>query len=214
MKYILRKSFENDLPKEIIDRPKKTFQVGCNSSFIKDEPYKSIISSTYENLFVNSFTIEPIDEVKSDEVDDMMEIINSYPKILPHLYKQKFKLIDRIKQGRVLYDGNCIIIFRKYKRSTKISLNSNVVVNRGDFTLNQIISNRIFRGGSERMLNQFIEFCKDNGGENIFLSVRRDNLVAIKFYKRNGFKFIDKTYWKEQGKKLHGEIFSLQLKSN
>ena len=214
MKYILRKSFENDLPKEIIDRPKKTFQVGCNSSFIKDEPYKSIISSTYENLFVNPSTIEPIDEVKSDEVDNMMEIINSYPKILPHLYKQKYKLIDRIKQGRVLYDGNCIIIFRKHKRKTKISLNSNVVVNRGDFSLNQIISNRIFRGGSERMLNQFIEFCKDNGGENIFLSIRSDNSLAIKFYKRNGFKFIDKTYWNEQGKKLHGEIFSLQLKSN
>ena len=143
-----------------------------------------------------------------------MKIINLYPKELPHLYKQNYEIKWRIKEGRVLYDGNSLLIFRKHKRKTKISLNSNMIVNKGDFTLNQIISNRIFRGGAEKLLNQFIDYIKDNGGENIFLSVRSDNSNAISFYERNGFKFIDNTYWNEQGKKLDGKIFSLQLKSN
>ena len=49
MKYILRKSFETELPEQIISRPKKTFQVGANTDFLKNE--KSMIEEVYNRLF-------------------------------------------------------------------------------------------------------------------------------------------------------------------
>jgi len=50
MKYILRKSYENDLPTEIINRGKKTFQVGANTDFIKN--YKTELEKTYKTNFL------------------------------------------------------------------------------------------------------------------------------------------------------------------
>ena len=214
MKYILRKAFEKDLPEEIINRPKKTFQVGCNSVFIKDEPYKSMINNLHKDLFVSPSIIKPLTEEKNDDLEDMMEIINLYPNLLPHLYKQKYKIKARIKEGRIFFDGNSLLVFRKYVRKTQFSINSNVIVKRGDFCIKHIVSNQLLRGNSKRLLNRFIDFCKENGGENIYLSVRTENKTAIRFYERNGFKFIDTTHWNENGKKLDGMIFSLQLKTN
>ena len=49
MKYILRKSFENELPNEVLQRPKKTFQVGANTDFLKTE--KVNMEQIYQRLF-------------------------------------------------------------------------------------------------------------------------------------------------------------------
>ena len=50
MKYILRKSFEDELPKEIIERGKKTFQVGANTDFIKN--HKEGLEKVYKTHFI------------------------------------------------------------------------------------------------------------------------------------------------------------------
>tara|TARA_Y100000031_G_C7937890_1_gene255680 strand:+ start:49 stop:315 length:267 start_codon:yes stop_codon:yes gene_type:complete len=49
MKYILRKSFENELPIEVLNRPKKTFQVGANTDFLKTE--KVNMETIYQRFF-------------------------------------------------------------------------------------------------------------------------------------------------------------------
>ena len=37
MKFILRKAFEKDISEELLWRPKKTFQVGCHTDYLKNE---------------------------------------------------------------------------------------------------------------------------------------------------------------------------------
>ena len=49
MKYILRKAFENELPDEILQRPKKTFQVGANTDFLKTK--KENMKTIYQRFF-------------------------------------------------------------------------------------------------------------------------------------------------------------------
>ena len=51
--------------------------------------YKSIITNLHKDLFVTPSIIKPLTEEKNDDLEDMMEIINLYPNLLPHLYKQK-----------------------------------------------------------------------------------------------------------------------------
>ena len=50
MKYILREAFKNDISEELLWRPKKTFQVGCHTDYLKNEQDK--IDDMFENIFI------------------------------------------------------------------------------------------------------------------------------------------------------------------
>lgn len=53
MKYILRKAFDGDIKnKELLWRPKKTFQVGCHTDFLKQPEWKLKIEKEFEKLFI------------------------------------------------------------------------------------------------------------------------------------------------------------------
>ena len=55
MKYVLRKAFEDEigsLNEELLWRPKKTFQVGAHSDFLKKQTWKKKIEDILEQLFI------------------------------------------------------------------------------------------------------------------------------------------------------------------
>lgn len=55
MKYVLRKAFEDEigsLNEELLWRPKKTFQVGAHSDFLKKPIWKDKIEDIFEQLFI------------------------------------------------------------------------------------------------------------------------------------------------------------------
>lgn len=53
MKYILRKAFDDEIQnKELLWRPKKTFQVGCHTDFLKQPIWKAKIENEFEKLFI------------------------------------------------------------------------------------------------------------------------------------------------------------------
>jgi asparagine synthase (glutamine-hydrolysing) len=55
MKYVLRKAFEKEigsLNEELLWRPKKTFQVGAHSDFLKQPIWKSKIEDIFKKLFI------------------------------------------------------------------------------------------------------------------------------------------------------------------
>jgi asparagine synthase (glutamine-hydrolysing) len=55
MKYVLRKAFEDEigsLNEELLWRPKKTFQVGAHSDFLKKPIWKKKIEDIFEQLFI------------------------------------------------------------------------------------------------------------------------------------------------------------------
>jgi asparagine synthase (glutamine-hydrolysing) len=53
MKYILRKAFEGEISEELLWRPKKTFQVGCHTDFLKQSIWKEKIEDYFEELFID-----------------------------------------------------------------------------------------------------------------------------------------------------------------
>ena len=53
MKYILRKAFDEEIKnKDLLWRPKKTFQVGCHTDFLKQPTWKVKIENYFEQLFI------------------------------------------------------------------------------------------------------------------------------------------------------------------
>ena len=52
-------------------------------------------------------------------IEETMAIINLYPDIFPHLYKQGFKLVGRIQKGNLVLQDGVMIKFTQYSKGGK-----------------------------------------------------------------------------------------------
>lgn len=155
-------------------------------------------------------------KIEGDEmnkaIDDAMDIINLYPDIFPHMYKQGFRLIKRIKKGNMIIQDGVVITFTQYSHGGKLSRNATTVKKPKDFIIHQIATDRKIRGATKKVLDEFVDHCKTNRAGNILLTVRATNDKARKFYERYGFKYDSDIQWnsKETGV-ITGVIYRLQL---
>jgi hypothetical protein len=161
---------------------------------------------------VNVIHIKEEGEEMNSVIEKSMEIINLYPEIFPHLYKQGFKLVKRIKSGNLILEDGVLITFTKYGNSGKISPNAKVLKKRGDYIIHQIASDKSVKGATKKVLDKFVEYCRIGGGESIFLTVRAFNEHARQFYERYGFVYMDDIKWnsKETGE-IPGVIYKYNL---
>jgi hypothetical protein len=161
---------------------------------------------------VNVIHIKEEGEEMNSVIEKSMEIINLYPEIFPHLYKQGFKLVKRIKSGNLILEHGVLITFTKYGNSGKISPNAKVLKKRGDYIIHQIASDKSVNGATKKVLDKFVEYCRMGGGESIFLTVRAFNEHARQFYERYGFVYMDDIKWnsKETGE-IPGVIYKYNL---
>lgn len=128
-------------------------------------------------------------------IEEAMAIINLYPEIFPHMYKQGFKLVGRFQKGQVVLQDGVVITFHQYAQRTLITRNSVCKAKPKDFMIHQIASDRSIPGATKKVLDEFVEYCKSKGASGIILSVRAFNERARKFYERYGFEFVEETHW-------------------
>ena len=139
-------------------------------------------------------------------------IIDLYPEIFPHLYKQPFKLEKYIETGGLIIESGVVITFDKYKKSGRLSRNATAYKKKGDFILHQIASDRSEKGATKLVLDKFVAHCKQNLAENLWLTVRAKNERAVAFYERYGFKKeCDLNWHSKKDGKIPGIIFRLRL---
>lgn len=150
------------------------------------------------------------------DIEKIMEIIDLYPHLFPHLTKQPFKIKWRLESktnyGYLLNDGAFILYEISINRSKIISKTPHYK-KKGDMVLHQIGSNGKVKGAAKQLLEELIKLCKSNFCENIILSVRKDNIIARNFYERNDFKLIYESdrVWKERGNYIGGCIYKLSI---
>lgn len=148
----------------------------------------------------------------NEVIEKSMDIINLYPEIFPHMYKQGFRLVNRIKKGNLILQDGVVITFHQYSGSTPVTRNSRVKSKPKDFMIHQIASDRTIKGATKKVLDEFVEYCKSQGAPEIILTVRAFNENARKFYERYGFDYVEDTHWtsKKTGI-IPGVIYRLQL---
>lgn len=121
------------------------------------------------------------------DYDEICFILNKYKKdYFPHIRKEY--IYNNIKNNKVLFEGGVVIIYNVYKRKQKIG---NQLAEKNDVHLKQIFvrerGNKINREVFSRFLNSF--------NTKIWLSVREENVVARKFYEKNGMKLVGNIFW-------------------
>ena len=161
---------------------------------------------------LNIVQIKEEGEEMDKVIEDTMAIINMYPDIFPHMYKQGFKLVGRIKKGNLILQDGVMITFTQYSQRGKLSRNATTMRKQKDFIIHQIASDQTQKGATKKVLDEFVEYCKSKGAGNILLTVRAFNERARKFYERYGFKYDSDIQWnsKETGV-IPGVIYRLQL---
>lgn len=128
---------------------------------------------------------------KSKKIKEIVEIFKQYPKIFPSGYFRYLSsnLSKHDKNGTLIYKDGVVLTYTKYKRSVKNKY-KNFKISAGDIKVNQLINKNEGNGKAKKIFMNFMKKYKKN---NIILEVRKDNKRAIKFYKKNNFKTIEKT---------------------
>lgn len=150
-----------------------------------------------------------------EAIEKVMAIIDLYPEIFPHLHKQGFKLKKYFAKAGVILQDGVVITFSRYGNSGRMSKNATTYKKRGDFILHQIASDRSINGATKKVLDEFVEYCKNKSGihaENLFLTVRAANQRAVSFYERYGFVKDSDIHWtsKKDGI-IKGIVYRLKL---
>lgn len=126
----------------------------------------------------------------------LCRVFKKHSAIFPHI-RQDY-IFNMLKAGKCWYENGVIIMFNQYKRNNKIG---NITAPKGSFTIKQIVNENIGSGSATAVLENFIEFAK----EDVYLSVRKDNTRAVNFYKKNLFHEVGAIAWK--GNTIPGLVF-------
>ena len=110
---------------------------------------------------------------RKKDFEKVYNVFKQHRKWFPHVRTDHLKI--QIERKQIILEDGVVIVFHHAKRKQKIG---DVQIEKGDTVLHQIASDSPGSGNAQSILNSFFEYCPGN----VFLSVRADNLTAIKFY--------------------------------
>ena len=112
-------------------------------------------------------------------------------------------LKNKVEEGKVIYDSGVVITYNKYKRNQKLG---NVQAKKGDIVIQEIVKEEA--GNSVDVFKRFADFVK----EDIWLTVRRDNQKAKRFYDKVGMKVVGEVVWSKGT--LMGDVYKYSILTN
>jgi RimJ/RimL family protein N-acetyltransferase len=136
---------------------------------------------------------------KEADTIEVKSIFKQHKEWFPHIRQDYIKRM--IDSGNLILDNDVIITYNYYKKKQRIGT---VTAQQGDCVLHQIAAkNR--NGSASQVLQRFFKWTN----RRVFLSVRRDNLIAKKFYEKNGMKLVGFTSWSLGGvaNALPGDVY-------
>ena len=135
---------------------------------------------------------------KDTDFDVVKDIFYQHKQWFPHIRTDYMR--REIASGNLILDNDVIITYNYYKRKQKIG---DVQAQQGDCVLHQIAAKN--KGTASQVLQRFFKWTN----RRVFLSVRSDNIIAKKFYEKNGMKLVGKTSWTKDGVKnaLPGDVY-------
>tara|TARA_R100000008_G_C3542923_1_gene145841 strand:+ start:442 stop:918 length:477 start_codon:yes stop_codon:yes gene_type:complete len=146
---------------------------------------------------------------KDKDYETIIQIFKEHKKFFPHIRadylrrcimnndsESKLESNNR-SSNSMIFDKGVVLTYSFYKRKNKIG---DVLAQPGDCILHQIaVKNR--DGSAKEILNKFF----DSINTRAFLSVRRDNEIAKKFYEKNNMVKVGEIFWSNG--KIPGDVY-------
>ena len=138
---------------------------------------------------------------KLEDFDKIKNIFKGYRDIFPYLRFDSLK--NKIEEGKVIYDSGVVITYNRYKRNQKLG---DTQAKKGDIVIQEIVKEEA--GNSVDVFKRFADFVK----EDIWLTVRRDNQKAKRFYDKVGMKVVGEVVWSKGT--LMGDVYKYSILTN
>jgi hypothetical protein len=135
---------------------------------------------------------------KETDYDVVKDIFNQHKEWFPHIRQDYIKRM--IASNNLILDNEVIITYNYYKKKQRIGT---ITAQQGDCVLHQIAAKN--KGTASKILQEFFKW----NNRRVFLSVRSDNIIAKKFYEKNGMDLVGFTSWSKSGVKnaLPGDVY-------
>jgi len=128
----------------------------------------------------------------------------SHKDVFPHVRQDGLK--RRIEAKQCVYEDGVVITYQQYRKKTRVG---DVQIPAGSIMLHQILNSNQFNGAGRIVLLQFVaEIVKPSGGD-LYLSVRKENMVACRFYERHGMNVAGTVAW--SGGTISGVVYTLHV---
>jgi predicted acetyltransferase len=130
-----------------------------------------------------------------EKVTEIIDIFKLYPQVFPGGYYRflKGRLYNKIDRNELIYKKGVVLTWTKYKRKTKISPNISIL--KGEIKVNQLVNKNQGNGMARKIFKDFLNKHKTT----FYLDVKKDNIKAINFYKKNNFTVVgEKLFGKSQ----------------
>jgi hypothetical protein len=127
---------------------------------------------------------------------DLKTIYTHFQKrkdVFPHVMQDKLKRM--IEASQVIWQDGAVITYQQYKKRNRVG---DVQISAGAIMLHQILNTNQFNSAARSVIRRFVdEVVKPSGGD-LYLSVRRENAVACRFYERQGMTVAGTVAWKNK----------------
>ena len=135
---------------------------------------------------------------KEIDFDVVKDIFKQHKEWFPHVRQDYIKRM--IASNNLILDNEVIITYNYYKKKQRIGT---ITAQQGDCVLHQIAAKN--KGTASKILQEFFKW----NNRRVFLSVRSDNIIAKKFYEKNGMDLVGFTSWSKSGVKnaLPGDVY-------
>ena len=134
-----------------------------------------------------------------DNFDEVWNIFQNNKEWFPHVRTSHVR--NRLSWGQVILQDGVVITQQQYKRNGKIGKDSDVDVKKGDYIIHQIINSN----PSNRNAKKVIEEYFDHVNQNVYLTVRSENIVANRFYEKVGMTKVGYINWSKG--KMKGNVW-------
>ena len=136
---------------------------------------------------MNHATIEDFDEV--------WKVFQDNKEWFPHVWNTKVK--KRLINNELIFQDGIVITYSKSKRNGKIGRDTDVSITKGDYVIHQIINSNPRNGNAEKVIREYF----DHVSQDVYLTVRAENIAANKFYEKVGMNMVGNISW-SKGKML------------
>jgi len=130
---------------------------------------------------MNHATIEDFDEV--------WKVFQDNKEWFPHVWNTKVK--KRLINNELIFQDGIVITYSKSKRNGKIGRDTDVSITKGDYIIHQIINSKQGNGNAEKVIKEYF----DHVNQNVYLTVRSENITANKFYEKVGMSMVGNISW-------------------
>ena len=140
------------------------------------------------------------------DFEEVKNIFYQYRDIFPHIRTDY--MMRQIEGGHCILQDGVVITYNFYKRPQQIGTAFYTTANRYHCILHQIVKDSTKDTSAGLVLQEFFKSAQ----ADVWLSVRRDNVVAKKFYERQGMELVGECSWADET--LPGDVYLHQRTLN